>query len=72
MFELNFMAVHPIDVEEGEQLALWCSHSNLELNTLSTMELTVVISRNPRSLIPFTIDDCTVSAVDSFRFLVYT
>ncbi|KAI2646303.1 putative RNA-directed DNA polymerase from transposon BS [Labeo rohita] len=55
--------------QEVEQLSLWCSHNNLELNTLKTVEMTVDFRRNPPALAPLTIMNSTVAAVDSFRFL---
>ncbi|KAI2667828.1 putative RNA-directed DNA polymerase from transposon BS [Labeo rohita] len=33
--------------QEVEQLSLWCSRNNLELNTLKTVEMTVDFRRNP-------------------------
>ncbi len=33
--------------QEVEQLAVWCSHNNLELNTLKTVEMIVDFRRNP-------------------------
>ncbi|KAF7700471.1 hypothetical protein C0J45_2348, partial [Silurus meridionalis] len=32
---------------EVQQLAVWCSHNNLELNTLKTVEMFVDFRRNP-------------------------
>ncbi|KAL0150392.1 hypothetical protein M9458_054209, partial [Cirrhinus mrigala] len=55
--------------QEIEQLSLWCSHNNLELNTLKTVEMTVEFRRNPPALTPLTIMNSTVAAVDSFKFL---
>ncbi|CAM4393404.1 unnamed protein product [Leuciscus chuanchicus] len=55
--------------QEVEQLALWCSHNNLELNTLKTVEMIVDFRRNPPALPSLTIMDSTVTAVESFRFL---
>ncbi|KAK3559821.1 hypothetical protein QTP86_020993, partial [Hemibagrus guttatus] len=55
--------------QEVEQLAVWCSHNNLELNTLKTVEMIVDFRRNPPALPPLTIMDSTVSAVESFKFL---
>ncbi|KAL0150518.1 hypothetical protein M9458_054111, partial [Cirrhinus mrigala] len=55
--------------QEVEQLSLWCSHNNLELNTLKTVEMTVDFRRNPPALTPLTIMNSTVAAVDSFKFL---
>ncbi|KAI2668905.1 hypothetical protein H4Q32_027217 [Labeo rohita] len=54
---------------EVEQLSLSCSHNNLELNTLKTVEMTVDFRRKPPALIPLTIMNSTVAAVDSFKFL---
>ncbi len=33
--------------QEVKELALWCSHNNLELNTLKTVEMIVDFRRNP-------------------------
>ncbi|KAL0194426.1 hypothetical protein M9458_012722, partial [Cirrhinus mrigala] len=55
--------------QEVEQLSLWCSHNNLELNTLKTVEMTVDFRRNTPALTPLTIMNSTVAAVDSFKFL---
>ncbi len=55
--------------QEVEQLAVWCSLNNLELNTLKTVEMIVDFRRNPPALPPLTIMDSTVTAVESFRFL---
>ncbi|ROL55387.1 hypothetical protein DPX16_0565 [Anabarilius grahami] len=54
---------------EVEQLAVWCSLNNLELNTLKTVEMIVDFRRNPPALPPLTIMNSTVTAVESFRFL---
>ncbi len=54
---------------EVEQLAVWCSLNNLELNTLKIVEMIVDFRRNPPALPPLTITDSTVAAVESFRFL---
>ncbi|KAK3532941.1 hypothetical protein QTP70_004553, partial [Hemibagrus guttatus] len=55
--------------QEVEQLAVWCSHNNLELNTLKTVEMIVDFRRNPPALPPLTIMDSTVAAVEPFKFL---
>ncbi|KAI2647318.1 putative RNA-directed DNA polymerase from transposon BS [Labeo rohita] len=55
--------------QEVEQLSLWCSHNNLELNTLKTVEMMVDFWRNTPALTPLTIMNSTVAAVDSFKFL---
>ncbi|KAK3546106.1 hypothetical protein QTP70_022870, partial [Hemibagrus guttatus] len=52
--------------QEVEQLSVWCSHNNLELNTLKTVEMIVDFRRNPPALPPLTIMDSTVAAVESF------
>ncbi len=54
--------------QEVEQLAVWCSLNNLELNT-QTVEMIVDFRRNPPALPPLTIMNSTVTAVESFRFL---
>ncbi|KAL0161486.1 hypothetical protein M9458_045211, partial [Cirrhinus mrigala] len=55
--------------QEVKELAVWCSHNNLELNTLKTVEMTVDFRRNHPALPPLTIMDSTVMTVESFRFL---
>ncbi len=55
--------------QEVEQLAVWCSHNNLELNMLKTVEMIVDFRRNPPALLPLIIMDSTVAAVESFKFL---
>ncbi len=55
--------------QEVEQLAVWCSLNNLELNTLKTLEMIVDFRRDAPALPPLTIMDNTVTAVESFRFL---
>ena len=54
---------------EVERLVCWCSQNNLELNTLKTVEMTVDFRRTPHILLPITITNNTVTAVESFRFL---
>ncbi|KAI4897990.1 hypothetical protein NFI96_016702, partial [Prochilodus magdalenae] len=54
---------------EVKQLVLWCSQNNLELNTLKTMGMTVDLRRHPSMLIPLTISNSPVSAMDTFKFL---
>ncbi len=55
--------------QEVKELAVWCSLNNLELNTLKTAEMIVDFRRNPPVLLPLTIMNSTVTAVESFRFL---
>ncbi|KAL0150482.1 hypothetical protein M9458_054299 [Cirrhinus mrigala] len=63
--------------QEVKELTVWCSHNNLELNTLKTVEMTVDFRRNPPALPPLTIMDSTVKSplfiylftVETFRFL---
>ncbi len=55
--------------QEVEQLAVWCSLNNLELNTHKTVEMIVDFRRNPLALRPLTIMNSTVMTVESFRFL---
>ncbi|KAL0161696.1 hypothetical protein M9458_045421, partial [Cirrhinus mrigala] len=55
--------------QEVKEVAVWCSHNNLELNTLKTVEMTVDFRRNPPALPPLTIMDSTVTSVETFRFL---
>ncbi|KAL0149688.1 hypothetical protein M9458_054971 [Cirrhinus mrigala] len=55
--------------QEVKELAVWCSHNNLEPNKLKTVEMTVDIRRNPPALLPLTIMDSTVTSVETFRFL---
>ncbi|KAI4875054.1 hypothetical protein NFI96_010051 [Prochilodus magdalenae] len=56
------------DTSEVEQLVIWCSHNNVELNTLKTVEMTVDLSRQPSTLIPLTISNSPVPSMD-FKFL---
>ncbi|KAI2646125.1 putative RNA-directed DNA polymerase from transposon BS [Labeo rohita] len=42
-----------------KELADWCSHNNLELNTLKIVEMTVDFRRNPPALPPLTVMDST-------------
>ncbi len=53
--------------QEVEQLAVWCSLKDLELNTLKTVEMIVDFRRNPPALPPLTIIDSTVAAVQTFK-----
>ncbi|KAL0174659.1 hypothetical protein M9458_030627, partial [Cirrhinus mrigala] len=55
--------------QEVEQLAVWCSLNNLELNTLKTVEMVIDFRRNPPALTPLSIMDSTVAAVETFKFL---
>ncbi|KAL0188176.1 hypothetical protein M9458_015275, partial [Cirrhinus mrigala] len=55
--------------QEVKELTVWCSHNNLELNTLKTVEMTVDFRKNPPALPPLTIMDSTVMTVETFRFL---
>ncbi|KAL0152772.1 hypothetical protein M9458_052495 [Cirrhinus mrigala] len=55
--------------QEVKELTVWCSHNNLELNTLKTVEITVDFRKNPPALPPLTIMDSTVKTVETFRFL---
>ncbi|KAK3506177.1 hypothetical protein QTP70_000938 [Hemibagrus guttatus] len=66
---VDFSSAFNTIIPEVEQLAVWCSHNNLELNTLKTVEMTVDFRRNPPALPPLTIMDSTVPAVESFKFL---
>ncbi|XP_051548033.1 uncharacterized protein LOC127437252 [Myxocyprinus asiaticus] len=54
---------------EVEQLAVWCSQNNLELNTLKTVEMIVDFRRSTPTLTPLTILNSTVAAVESFMYL---
>ncbi|KAL0169730.1 hypothetical protein M9458_034326, partial [Cirrhinus mrigala] len=58
--------------QEVKELAVWCSHNNLEHNTLKTVEMTVDFRKNPLALPPLTIMDSTVMTVETFRFLANT
>jgi len=49
---------------QSDNLAVWCSLNNLELNTLKTVEMSEDFRRNPPALPPLTIMDNTVTAVD--------
>ncbi|KAL0185756.1 hypothetical protein M9458_017426, partial [Cirrhinus mrigala] len=55
--------------QEVEHVSVWCSHNNLELNTLKTVQMTVDFRRNTPALTPLTIINSTVAAVDSFKLL---
>ncbi|KAI2645419.1 putative RNA-directed DNA polymerase from transposon BS [Labeo rohita] len=55
--------------QEVKELAVWCSHNNLELNTLKTVEMTGDFRKHPPALPPLTIMDSTVMTVETFRFL---
>ncbi|KAL0185403.1 hypothetical protein M9458_021100, partial [Cirrhinus mrigala] len=55
--------------QEVEQLTVWCSLNNLELNTLKTVEMVIDFRRNPPALPPLSIMDSTVAAVETFKFL---
>ncbi|KAL0167175.1 hypothetical protein M9458_039019, partial [Cirrhinus mrigala] len=55
--------------QEVKELAVWCSHNNLELNMLKTVEMIVDFRRNPPTLPRLTIMDSTVTSVETFRFL---
>ncbi|KAL0159806.1 hypothetical protein M9458_043531, partial [Cirrhinus mrigala] len=55
--------------QEVEQLAVWCSLNNLELNTLKTVEMIIDFRRNPPALPPLSIMDSTVAPVETFKFL---
>ncbi|KAL0147668.1 hypothetical protein M9458_057025 [Cirrhinus mrigala] len=55
--------------QEVKELAVWCSHNNLELNKLKTVEMTMDFRRNSPALPPLTIMDSTVMSVETFRFL---
>ncbi len=62
-------------IQDGEEsahrqeVAVWCSLNNLELNTLKTLEMIVDFRRNPPALPPLTIIDSTETKVESFRFM---
>ncbi|KAL0168525.1 hypothetical protein M9458_036747, partial [Cirrhinus mrigala] len=53
--------------QEVEQLAVWCSLNNLELNTLKTVEMIIDFRRNPPALNTLSIMDSTVAAVETFQ-----
>ncbi len=53
--------------QEVNELAVWCSLNNLELNMLKTVEMIVDFRRPPHP--PLTIMNSSVTAVESFRFL---
>ncbi|KAL0148195.1 hypothetical protein M9458_056516 [Cirrhinus mrigala] len=57
------------DTTEVKELAVWCSHNNLELNKLKTVEMIVDFRRNPPALSSLTIMDSTVATVEKFKFL---
>ncbi len=49
--------------QEVEQLAVWCSHNNLELNTLKTVEMIVDFRRNAPALTIMNNNNCGCSGV---------
>jgi len=53
--------------QEVKELSVWCSHNNLELNMLKTVEMIVDFTRKPPALPPLTIMNSTVATVESFR-----
>ncbi|KAL0196771.1 hypothetical protein M9458_005311, partial [Cirrhinus mrigala] len=55
--------------QEVKEIAVWCSHNNLELNTLKTVEMIVDFRKNPPALPPLTIMTSSVTTVETFRFL---
>ena len=55
--------------QEVEQLVQWCSQHHLVLNHNKTVEMTVDFREVPPHSPPLTIQNDTVSTVDSFRFL---
>ncbi|KAL0185661.1 hypothetical protein M9458_017331, partial [Cirrhinus mrigala] len=55
--------------QEVKELAIWCRHNNLELNTLKTVEMITDFRRNPPALPPLSITDSTVATVETFKFL---
>ncbi|KAL0150925.1 hypothetical protein M9458_053844, partial [Cirrhinus mrigala] len=55
--------------QEVKELAVWCRHNNLELNTLKTVEMIIDFRRNPPALTPLSITDSTVATVETFKFL---
>ncbi|XP_073700731.1 uncharacterized protein [Garra rufa] len=55
--------------QEVKELAVWCSHNNLELNMLKTVEMIIDFRKTPPALPPLTIMNSTVNSVESFRFL---
>ncbi|KAL0198832.1 hypothetical protein M9458_007372 [Cirrhinus mrigala] len=55
--------------QEVKELAVWCRHNNLELNTLKTVEMIIDFRRNPPALPPLSIMDSTVATVETFKFL---
>ncbi|KAI5610921.1 gastrula zinc finger protein XlCGF28.1-like [Silurus asotus] len=52
--------------QEVKRLVLWCSQSNLELNTLKTVEMIVDFRKYHSTLLPPTISKSPVSAVENF------
>ncbi|KAI2642469.1 putative RNA-directed DNA polymerase from transposon BS [Labeo rohita] len=56
-------------VQEVKELAVWCRHNNLELNTLKTVEMIIDFRRNPPALPPLSITHSTVATVETFKFL---
>ncbi|KAL0153375.1 hypothetical protein M9458_051294 [Cirrhinus mrigala] len=55
--------------QEVRELAVWCCHNNLELNTLKTVEMIIDFRRSLPALPPLSIMDRTVATVETFKFL---
>ncbi len=49
--------------QEVEQLAVWCSLNNLELNTLKIVQMIMEFRRNPPAFSPLTVMNKTMAAV---------
>ncbi len=58
------------DRQEVKEMAVWHSLTNMDLNTLKSMEMIVDFRRSPHpALSPLTIMTSFVTAVESFRYL---
>ena len=53
-----------------DQLVLWCSQNNLELNTLKTVEMLVDFRRHPPTLAPLTVLSSPVATVENLGTIV--
>ncbi|KAL0159994.1 hypothetical protein M9458_043719, partial [Cirrhinus mrigala] len=57
--------------QKVKELAVWCHHNNLELNTLKTVEMIIDFRRNPPALPPLSIMDSTVATVETFKWVTH-
>ena len=52
-----------------DELVMWCSENNLELNVSKTKEIVVDFRRKTTLISPLTINGSKVEVVDTFKFL---